>query len=208
VISALGDQRGDTLVDRASEAFERYQQGERSAFDDLVEVATPLMWRTARGAGLDQATGEDVVQTVWMSLLRSAESVRDPRTVVKWLLTATKRESWKVSQRARQDRQRAAGFFGVDDEEMLDLPVPAESAPDEIVFADHRQRTLWGHVQALSPRCRQLIGVIAFADRPDYSSLAESLGMPVGSIGPTRGRCLAKLRDELSRDPLWEGITG
>lgn len=205
---AVGPQQGDTLVDRASEAFDRYQRGERSAFDDLVEVATPLMWRTARGAGLDQATAEDVVQTVWMSLLRTAESVRDPRTVVKWLLTATKRESWKVAQRARQDRQRAAGFFGVDDEEMLDLPVPPERAPDEMVFADHRQRALWGHVQSLSPRCRQLIGVIAFADRPDYSSLAESLGMPVGSIGPTRGRCLAKLRDELSRDPLWEGITG
>jgi RNA polymerase sigma factor (sigma-70 family) len=208
VINALGPQQGDTLVDRASDAFDRYQQGDRSSFDTLVEVATPLMWRTARGAGLEQATAEDVVQTVWMSLLRSAESVRDPRTVVKWLLTATKRESWKVSQRARQDRQRAAGFFGVDDEEALDLPVPPESAPDELVFADHRQRALWSHVEGLTPRCRQLIGVIAFADRPDYASLAESLGMPVGSIGPTRGRCLAKLRDVLSRDPLWEGITG
>ena len=208
MISAVDPQRGDTLVDRAGDAFERYQGGDRSAFDTLVEVATPLMWRTARGAGLEQGTAEDVVQTVWMSLLRSAGSVRDPRTVVKWLLTATKREAWKVSQRTRQDRQRAAGFFGVDDEEALDLPVVPESAPDEIVFADHRQQALWGHVQALSPRCRQLLGVIAFADRPDYASLAESLGMPVGSIGPTRGRCLAKLRDELSRDPLWEGITG
>jgi len=208
VISALGPQQGDTLVDRASDAFERYQQGDRTAFDTLVEVATPLMWRTARGAGLDAVTAEDVVQTVWMSLLRNAESVRDARTVVKWLLTATKRESWKVSQRARQDRQRAAGFFGVDDEEALDLPVPPESGPDELVFADHRQRALWGHVQTLPPRCRQLIGVIAFADRPDYASLAESLGMPVGSIGPTRGRCLAKLRDVLSRDPLWEGNEG
>lgn len=207
MISALGPQRGDTLVDRASEAFARFQQGDRSAFDDLVEVATPLMWRTARGAGLEQATSEDVVQTVWMSLLRSADTVREPRTVVKWLLTATKRESWKVSQRARQDRQRAAGFFGVDDEESLNLPAAPETSPDELVFADHRQRALWRHVESLTPRCRQLLGVIAFADRPDYASLAEALGMPVGSIGPTRGRCLAKLRDVLSRDPLWEGIT-
>ncbi|WP_206063205.1 hypothetical protein [Nocardioides sp. HDW12B] len=47
--------------------------------------------------------------------------------------------------------------------------------------------------------------MIAFADRPDYAHLAESLGMPVGSIGPTRGRCLAKLKDLLAHDPRWEG---
>jgi len=60
-------------------------------------------------------------------------------------------------------------------------------------------------VQALPERCRQLLGVIAYADKPDYAALAEALGMPVGSIGPTRGRCLAKLRDALTRDSAWAG---
>jgi len=63
---------------------------------------------------------------------------------------------------------------------------------------------LWQHVAGLPERCRALLRVIAFADRPDYSSVAEALGMPVGSIGPTRGRCLAKLRQLLSADPAWE----
>ena len=72
---------------------------------------------------------------------------------------------------------------------------------------DERQRRLWEHVKALPERCRQLLSVIAFADRPDYARLAEALGMPVGSIGPTRGRCLAKLRDVLTGDPRWgEGL--
>lgn len=195
---------GGTLVGRATDAFARYQAGDRAALDDLVETVTPLLWRTARGAGLDPAAAEDVVQTVWLTLLRKAESVRDPRSVVKWLLTSARREAWRVSSRLRNDSARTGAVLGVDPEETLDLPVQRESLPDETVFRDERQRRLWHHVQELSARCRQLICVIAFADRPDYSLIAESLGMPVGSIGPTRGRCLTKLRALLADDPQWE----
>lgn len=192
----------ETLVGQATDAFERYRAGDREAFDELVEVLTPLMWRTARGAGLDATPAEDVVQTVWMVLLRSADSIRDARTVVKWVLTSTRREAWRVSRRGRVDRQRSGAVFGVDAEEAMDLPVAP--SPDEQVVTDERQHRLWRHVQVLPERCRQLLGVIAFADRPDYAHLAEALGMPVGSIGPTRGRCLAKLKDLLAGDPHWE----
>jgi RNA polymerase sigma factor (sigma-70 family) len=197
--------RAETLVARVADAFARYQGGDRAAFDELVEIATPLLWRTVRGAGLDRVSGEDVVQTVWMSLLRSADSVRDPQTVVKWLLTATRREAWRLSRRTRADQQRSAAVFGVDDEELMDVPARPDEGPEELAFRDDRSRCLWEHVQQLPVRCRQLVGVIAFADRPDYARLAEALGMPMGSIGPTRGRCLAKLRDLLARDPHWEG---
>ncbi len=198
-------EQAPTLVARATAAFTAYRSGDRFALDTLVEVVTPLMWRTARGAGLDATTSEDVVQGVWLSLLRSADSVRDPQTIVKWLLTATRREAWRISKRTRTDQQRSAAVFGVDNEELMDLPAPREAGPEERVIEDDRQRVLWGHVQDLPERCRQLLGVIAYADRPDYAALAEALGMPVGSIGPTRGRCLAKLRDALSRDAAWAG---
>ncbi|HET6560503.1 MAG TPA: sigma-70 family RNA polymerase sigma factor [Marmoricola sp.] len=198
---------GETLVDRATEAFGRYQAGERAAFDTLVEVVSPVMWRVARGAGLDQVTGEDVLQTVWMSALRSAGDIRDTRTIVKWLLTSTRREAWRVSKRTRAELHRAGAVFGVDSEEVMAIPDSGEAAPDEVVFRDDRQRRLWEHVKELPERCRQLLSVIAFADRPDYAHLADALGMPVGSIGPTRGRCLAKLRDVLTGDPRWgEGL--
>ena len=196
---------GGTLVGRATDAFARYQAGDRAALDDLVETVTPLLWRTARGAGLDPAAAEDVVQTVWLTLLRKAESVRDPRSVVKWLLTSARREAWRVSSRLRSDRARTGAVLGVDPEETLELAEQREALPDETVLRDERQRRLWHHVQELSARCRQLVCVIAFADRPDYSLIAESLGMPVGSIGPTRGRCLTKLRALLADDPQWEG---
>ncbi len=195
----------ETLVSRAAEAFEAYQGGDRTSFDDLVTMLTPLLWHTVRGTGIDPVAAEDVVQTTWMRLLHSSASIRDPQTVVKWLLTAVKRESWRVSKRARVEMLKTASLVGDEGDEIAGLPARADQVPDELVFQHDRQRRLWGHVEELSPRCRELLRVIAFADRPDYALIAASLGMPVGSIGPTRGRCLAKLRQELAADPQWEG---
>jgi RNA polymerase sigma factor (sigma-70 family) len=195
----------DTLLARVSDAFARYQAGDRPALDELVEAVTPILWRTVRSAGLDPVTAEDVLQTVWLSLLRSTGTIRDPGSVLKWLITSARRESWRASSRSRSDVSRTGAVFGIDAEETLDLPEQRDAAPDDVVFRDERQRLLWHHVQELPARCRQLISVIAYADRPDYSHIAEALGMPVGSIGPTRGRCLAKLRGLLAADPRWEG---
>ena len=197
---------GETLVAQAVAAFSAYQDGDRAAFDALVEVMTPLLWRTVRGAGLDQVAAEDVVQTVWLTLLRSGGTIRDPQSVVGWLLTAARREAWRVSRRSRADLERSSSVFGVDAEEAMALPEVREPGPEERVVLDERQRRLWEHVQSLPVRCRQLIAVVAGADRPDYAHLAAALGMAVGSIGPTRGRCLAKLREQLSGDPHWTGL--
>jgi RNA polymerase sigma factor (sigma-70 family) len=196
---------GQGLVDRAAASFQDYRDGDRAEFDRLVELLTPLMWRTTRSAGLDRTSSEDVIQNVWMALLRSADGVRDPRTVVKWVMTSTRREAWRVSRRTRGDDRRSAAVFGIDDEEVMDLPADVADAPDETVLRQDRQQRLWRHVEALPERCRRLLSVIAFSERPDYAHLAEALGMPVGSIGPTRGRCLAKLRQALSLDQQWEG---
>jgi RNA polymerase sigma factor (sigma-70 family) len=192
-------------VNRAADAFGAYQDGDRASFDDLVTMLTPLLWHTVRATGVDAVAAEDVVQTTWMRLLHSSASIRDPRTVVKWLLTAVRREAWRVSKRARADLLKTATLVDEEGDEVAGIPIREDQAPEELVFRHDRQRRLWGHVQSLPPRCRELMRVIAFADRPDYALIADSLGMPVGSIGPTRGRCLAKLRQELAADPQWEG---
>jgi hypothetical protein len=75
--------------------------------------------------------------------------------------------------------------------------------PDQRLLTDERDRVLWGHFARLSQRCRELLGIVAQVSRPDYSAIAEALGMPHGSIGPTRGRCLTKLREMLLADPAW-----
>lgn len=191
---------GHTLCHQASTAFAAYQAGDRAGFNDLVELLTPLLWHTVRSQGIDRVAAEDVVQTIWMRLLHSSSSIRDSQAVVKWLLTAARREAWRVSKRTRtevvQDREEDAG-----------VPVQRQAGPEELVLRDETQRQLWEHISTLPERCRELMRVIAFADRPDYALIAESLGMPVGSIGPTRGRCLAKLRQTLASDPRWVGST-
>jgi DNA-directed RNA polymerase specialized sigma24 family protein len=75
--------------------------------------------------------------------------------------------------------------------------------PAEQVLIDERDRTLLRHLAQLSARCRQLLRVVAMVDRPDYDTVAQAMQMPRGSVGPTRGRCLAKLRDMLLADPTW-----
>jgi RNA polymerase sigma factor (sigma-70 family) len=198
------DPARNSVVQRAADAFAAYQEGDRASFDDLVTVLTPLLWHTVRSQGVDQVAAEDVVQTVWMRLLHNSASIRDPQTIVQWLLTATRREAWRVSKRIRVENDRRVPLPARDGEQP-DVPTGPDELTDETVLRDERRHRLWEHVQALPDRCRELIRVIAFADRPDYAVIAASLGMPVGSIGPTRGRCLAKLRTELDKDPQWEG---
>jgi DNA-directed RNA polymerase specialized sigma24 family protein len=74
---------------------------------------------------------------------------------------------------------------------------------DDRLDADARHRALWRHLQRLPERCRELLRIVAMVDRPDYDDVAAALGMPRGSIGPTRGRCLSKLRAMLIADPAW-----
>ncbi len=182
-----------TLVARAGQAFAAYRDDPGTPIDELVRLVTPILWHCARAQGLDEAGAGDVVQTAWMRLVERASTISDPQAVLGWLLSTTRREAWRVA-----TVQRRAGGE-------IDAEMPAR-IPDPAVQAglDEQDRVLWTHVSALSERCRALLRVIAFADRPDYARLSETLGIPVGSIGPTRGRCLATLRAALAADPRWE----
>ncbi|WP_238154331.1 RNA polymerase sigma factor [Ornithinimicrobium sufpigmenti] len=191
------------LTERAAQAFEAYRHGEPDLLPPVVEELTPMLWHVARSQGLGVQSAEDVVQHTWLQLLESAECIQDPRAVLKWLLTTTRREAWRVGRAARRETTHAeVGELPVADAAYLTSGEPADPVSDQVI-AHHEHQVLWRHVAALSERCRHLLRVIAFADRPDYAAIASALGMPVGSIGPTRGRCLASLRAALSREPSY-----
>jgi len=185
-----------TLAARAGDAFERYRGGESDAMDDLVSMLTPILWHTVRAQRLDATSTEDVLQTTWFALVRNASTIADPRSVLQWLIVSARREAWRVAR--GQGRQAPQEF--TDD----DFVSAVEESPENISVQSATDRVLWSHIAVLPERCRALLRVIAFADRPDYAELARALGMPVGSIGPTRGRCLAKLRASLANDARWE----
>lgn len=185
-----------SLAATAAGAFTAYRDGDQEGMDALVDAVTPL-WHTVRSCGVDAQTAEDVIQTTWLTLVRRRESIADPQAVLKWLIVTARREAWRVS--AAQRKNDPSDFDG------SQLVARPADEPEATVLRDARQRTLWAQISTLSERCQQLLRVIAFADKPDYA-VAQALGMPIGSIGPTRGRCLAQLRAALAGHSDW--VTG
>lgn len=179
------------LAERVTKA----KAGDLGALDDVVVEMNPLLWHVARSQGLTADDAADVVQTTWLELVRQLHAIHSPMALTAWLVSATKREAWRTSVRGRKHNDRG-------DETLADFP-DARPGPEERLSADERHRVLWRHFSRLSDRCQTLLRVVAHADRPDYAYIAKALDMPHGSIGPTRGRCLAKLRALLLADPAW-----
>jgi RNA polymerase sigma factor (sigma-70 family) len=178
------------VADLAAERFRAYRAGDPHAIDAMVESLTPLLWHIVRAYGLDSATAEDVVQNTWLTLVRKADSVAEPQAVLRWLTVTARRDAWRAA--------RAANRMDLtDDVTVLDVR-ETQAGPEDDVLRAADQRALWLAVAKLNERCQRLLRIIAFHDRPDYSALSQELGMPMGSIGPTRGRCLDKVRAELA----------
>jgi RNA polymerase sigma factor (sigma-70 family) len=171
--------------------FEQWREGEQAALDDLVRLLSPMLWQVVRASGLDRATAEDVVQTTWLTFVRAGDSITEPRAVAGWLCTSARREAWRVSRLSTRQRPT--------EDETIARQLPDEPAPERQVVLDDENARLWACLGRLPERCQKLLRIVAAEARPDYASIATELGMPVGSIGPTRGRCLDKLKRELTQ---------
>lgn len=182
----------------------RAQSGDREALHAIVAELTPLLWNVARGQGVYHADAEDVVQSVWLSLVARLAHIDTPTALIGWLVTACRREAW----RSRSARERARALEPDRVAELAELNGAAEPAGDgeQRVLADERLRVVRSALDRLSPRCAELLRMLALVERPDYLVVARALGMPRGSVGPTRGRCLAKLRALLQADAGWSAV--
>jgi RNA polymerase sigma factor (sigma-70 family) len=176
---------------RMAALVEAAREGSEDAVGELVTELTPTLWQVARAAGLGADDAKDVVQTVWTRLLDNLGDIRTSSAVTGWLVVTTKREAWRVRAVARR-------HLPADEEWFAALPDLAPGSEEQVITDDQR-RALWLAVGRLSPRCQELLRIIAFVPRPDYQAVAAELGMPTGSVGPTRGRCLAKLRAQLTQ---------
>jgi len=177
---------------RAAALFVAWRDGDARAMDDLVRLLTPLLWHVVRAYGLDRSLAEDVVQTTWLTLVRRHESIADPLAVSGWLTTTARREAWRVGKQHRRADATEA--------ENLEPLLPVHDSAEEVAAADDESRRLWGAVAQLDERCQRLLRIVAFEERPDYARIAQDMSMPIGSIGPTRQRCLGKLRTLLQSD--------
>jgi RNA polymerase sigma factor (sigma-70 family) len=171
---------------RIADLVNAAREGDDDALGRIVTELSPLLWHVARAAGLSSGDAEDVLQTVWVRLLSHLDGIRTSAALTSWLVVTTRREAWRV--RAEGRRQ-----LPIDEEWLGTLPDPGPGSEEQVITDDQR-RALWVTIGQLSRRCQELLRIIAFVPRPDYRAVAAELGMPVGSVGPTRGRCLAKLR--------------
>jgi RNA polymerase sigma factor (sigma-70 family) len=162
--------------------------GDRQAWTALVERYAPLIWSICRKYRLGQADADDIGQSVWLRLFDQLDKIRDPAALPGWLATTTRRECGRV---ARASRGPHAVVYPLDAENVPDEQ--AEAAEQEVLAAE-RHAALREAFGQLPPPCQRLVAAL-IADPPvPYAEVSARLGIPIGSIGPTRSRCLDKLR--------------
>jgi RNA polymerase sigma factor (sigma-70 family) len=161
--------------------------GDSGAWNQLVDRFAGMVWAVARGYRLSAADAADVSQTTWLRLVEHLNRIEQPERLGAWLATTARHEALRVTRQA--SRQLPVG-----DDVTIDLVAEEGVSTDEALLANERAHELWALVTRLPARC-QLILRLLTADPPlSYRDLGEVLDMPIGSIGPTRARCLEHLR--------------
>lgn len=165
--------------------------GEAAAWSELLGRYADLVYGLARQCGLDDARAQDVVQEVSLALWRGLPRLRAAERLLPWVLTTTRREAWRLARRGRAARRREEDVARPEAD-----PAPPSAGSLERLEEEQAVREA---LAALEERCRRLLRALYFepVGAQGYDALAEHLGIPRGSIGPTRGRCLAKLREHL-----------
>lgn len=166
----------------------RAAAGDKAAWGPLVERYQGLVWSIARSYRLSGDDASDVVQTTWLRLVEHLDRIRDPDAVGSWLATTARNEC--LTHLRRRGRQ------GVSLEVVPEVP-DVSAGPGDGVLVRERDAELWAALHHISARCRQLLRILASDPPPSYEEVGAALNMPVGSIGPTRARCLDKLRQSV-----------
>jgi RNA polymerase sigma factor (sigma-70 family) len=179
----MGDQAASL-----TELVARARLGDQPAWDEIVARFGSLLWGVARSYRLESHAAGDVVQATWLRLVESLDRIRDPEALPGWLLTTVRREAIRTV--------RAHG------REVLDIDDQPRERPDldavELdlhLLEDERDTELWRCFGRLTERCQRLLRILMSPECPPYAVVAGQLGVPIGSLGPTRGRCLVSLRE-------------
>jgi RNA polymerase sigma factor (sigma-70 family) len=184
------------LAGAVGDAIRRHRDGDRNAMNELAGEVRPWLYRIALGYRLNHHSAEDVVQESLLSLLQHVDELRDPEAGLGWLSTVARHEAIRIIRKdGRVDLVR-------EPPEWESLAAPDDTEQRVIDLAARTKLT--EAVGRLPERCGQVLGLAFLADERDYATISATLGMPVGSIGPTRQRALRRMRDMLTADPSWD----
>ena len=171
------------------------REGDEHAWSQLVDRFAPLVWSIARSFRLDHSSADDVFQEVWTQLSRNVGSIREPSRIAGWLSTTARNEALRVARRRERERP---------DSGLVDVIVDARQLPhdrpiQEASVRAEEARALVVALDSLDDRSQRLLRLLLIEPKLPYEEIAELMDMPIGSIGPTRARCLAKLRTALEQ---------
>lgn len=172
--------------------------GDAAAWTAIVERFSGLVWAVTRGHRLGPDDAADAFQTTWLRLAEHLDRIAHPERVGAWLATTARRESLRIARASTR-------FIPADDTTLHQLGHVDEYSPEQALLDSEqamldseRARQLWRAFRKLSIRCQTLLRVLMATPPPSYAEVAAALDMPVGSIGPTRARCLDGLRRRLA----------
>lgn len=177
----------------------RVRLGHQAAWAELVDEFQGLLWAIARGHRLPDADAADVAQTTWLRLAENLDRLKDPARVGAWLATTARRECLRSMRKSTRELPYE------------EPPEPRDGAMpslDAELLEDERDTALWSAFSRIPARDQTLLRMLTADPQPSYEEIGAALEMPIGSIGPTRGRALERLRVELERSKTLVELAG
>ena len=181
--------------------------GSQDAWNELVRRYAPLVMAVTRGYRLEAADAQDVSQTVWLRLVEHLPGLREPKALPGWLVTTAQRECLRHVHQARR-------MLPVDPQADTSMPPAGTAPPDAGLLRAELRQALRDGLAELPARDQQLLRLRATDPPTSYQEISQLMNMPIGSIGPTLGRCLERLRQTsalrayLAVTPASPGATG
>lgn len=186
---ARTDETPDTVL------IERCLEGDEAAWEALVGRYANLVYAIAARGGLSDDEVADAFQTVFVIVWRNLDLLGEPQAFAGWLATIARRETWRIV-RGRKRREERSERMAADPSGDALPGRPADA--DEALDRAERAALVQQAVEGLDERCREMLTILFWEmPTPPYEEIAQRIGMPLGSLGPTRGRCLEKLRHRL-----------
>lgn len=186
------------MTDSDEKLLQACRRGDGVAWEMLVKRYQKLIYTIPRRAGLDEDEAADVFQEVFITLFEKLDGIEHPERLHAWLVTTARRKTWRQISR-RRTLQQPTDSAEAGEKEFENLPADAP-LPDEVLMKLEEQHRVRTALNALDERCRKLLTVLFYSvETPPYSEIAATLGVPEGSIGPTRARCLQKLLKTLEK---------
>lgn len=175
----------------ATHLIQRAAEGHRWAWERLVAQYSRLIWAMTRDFKLPESDAADVVQATWLRLLEHIARIEHPDRVGSWLATTARHEC------LRHIAARKRLVLVQDDDDALADAVSHQPEVDERLLADERAQAVRDALSLLPWRWQRLLELLMSDPPASYLEISAQLDLPVGSIGPTRGRCLERLRELL-----------